>query len=381
MKKLTILSKENVFGGYIQSGIAELVDCLAVSLSDFYQVSIVCFGHEHSLAGKFNQFTKSSLTKKTRALKVDYYFVGLGQWDKSFEIVEQIKPDILHIMSAPKDIEKLFSRPERVIFTFSNPKILIDCESSLEKYDAISAISNTWLEEALQLPRIGEILKKKGAMNIDNALLTEVFSPEKGFLLPHSYSATNLQGKEICKKKLQTIYGIPQDKIIFVTGSLRMGVSMKKIIELLPTIKAVNGFLLIATRTTAEEENYLKKLTQKDCALYLGSMINLVRLPVLLSGADFYIQPNNTTQGSFVAMAASQYGTVPIVSLDNPELLDKFNNSNAIIIENEDYESAIYSTIASPMRLMRGPDRKIMGMTTTCSWKEQKQLYIDLYNK
>ena len=80
-------------------------------------------------------------------------------------------------------------------------------------------------------------------------------------------------------------------------------------------------------------------------------------------------------------MAASRYGTVPIVDLNNPDLADKFDESNAIIVYDGDYETAIYSAVAAPMRMRRGPDRKITGMTTTCEWKNQKQLYINLYEK
>jgi hypothetical protein len=44
MKKLTILSKESVFGGYLASNLGELADSLAVSLTSNYNVSLVCIG-------------------------------------------------------------------------------------------------------------------------------------------------------------------------------------------------------------------------------------------------------------------------------------------------------------------------------------------------
>lgn len=381
MKKLTFLTKESVFGGYIQTCIAELVDCLAVSLSDNYSVSIVCYGCQHSLAERFNAFRKRALFQKTRLMKVDYYFIEPDHWEQAFLVVENIQPDIVHILSAPEDIDNLITRPKQVLFTFSKAEKLINTEEFLKQYDAISSTSNPVLETAKQIEGVKDILEEKGAVSINNGLLTDFFTPEKGILLIKSYSAQNLSGKESCKHYLEKTYGIPTDCPIFVTGNLRRGASIKKIIDIIPTIQAIGGFLIIATKTTPEEEIILKQFKIKDRVLYLGSTINFVKLPMLLAGSDFYIQPDDITLGSFTAMAASQYGTVPIVSLKNPELADKFDDSNAIIVYNEDYESAIYSAVARPMRLMRGPDRKVTGMMRTCSWNEQKQLYIDLYEK
>ena len=42
LKKLTFISLESVFSGVIQSGMAEMIDSLANSLSNEYQVSILC---------------------------------------------------------------------------------------------------------------------------------------------------------------------------------------------------------------------------------------------------------------------------------------------------------------------------------------------------
>jgi hypothetical protein len=42
MKKLVMFSEESVFSGIVKTSIAELVDGLAVSLAEEYQVNVIC---------------------------------------------------------------------------------------------------------------------------------------------------------------------------------------------------------------------------------------------------------------------------------------------------------------------------------------------------
>ena len=75
MKKLVFLSEESIFGGYIQSGLAELVDCLATSLTDIYEVNIVCRGVEASFSSKLAKLQRKNNLSKFCLFKVNYYFL------------------------------------------------------------------------------------------------------------------------------------------------------------------------------------------------------------------------------------------------------------------------------------------------------------------
>ena len=382
MKQLVFLSKESVFGGYLKSNICELVDSLGATLNSSYKVSIICLGNIHSFAGKINKLQRGDSLHKTRFVKMDYYFLEPDNWNESFNIIENLKPDILHITSDVQDIFKVISRPERVIYTFDNLDVLEGQEEALLQYDAITATSNTLLELALSKNnRVSEILITKGAVGINNGLLVDFFSPEKGLFLPKTYNSVDQSGKEICKKKLQKTYGIPEGACIYLTGTLPQNISLESIIKIIPTIKETGGYLIIATRARTDEESYLRSLKLSDHVIYLGDSLNIARLPTLVAGADYFIQPDDPSLGSFVPLASCHYGTIPIVSLNNLGLVDIFNDSNAIIVENGDFESAIYKANNVYGRKTLRMTTRTTGMEEQHDWKIRKNQYVQIYEQ
>ena len=317
MKKMTILSKESVFGGYLASNLGELADSLAVSLTSNYNVSLVCIGAQRSFFQKLLSLQKSAKTSKLRFAKIDYYFVEKQNWESSFDIIEQIKPDILHVMSEVEDIERLTHRPEKIIYSFDSIEAIKDKQEYLSQYDSVVATSPSLLDLALQDENLAQILLEKKAVGINNGMLANFFSPENKLFLRQTYSLDDLTGKRVCKDEVTDFYGIPRNSCLFVTGSLTQGTSIKNIINLIPYIKSNNGHLIVATRVPYDEERALLNMNAHDGVSYLGNSMNPARLPWLVAGADYFIQPNNPRMGSFAASAAVQYGAIPILDLNN----------------------------------------------------------------
>ena len=385
MKKLAILSKESVFGGYLVSNLGELADSLAVSLTSNYEVSLICVGTQFSFSQKLLKLQNILSAPRVRFAKINYYFLDLNDWDKRFEMVQKINPDILHIMSDVEDITKLKSRPQKVVFTFDSLSAIQGKEEILNLYDSITATSPSLLELAEQNEQIAEILVQKKAFGINNGMLMNFFTPEKGLLLPSAYSLKDLSGKLICKKKLANFYGISEQACIFLTGSLTQGTDLQNIIDLIPYIKENGGCLIIATRVPHGQEMKLNKMNVHDGVVYLGDSVNPAKFLQLISGADYYIQPSNPKMGSFAALAAEQYGTVPILDLNNIGLRDTFDENNSIIIQNENLQEAIDLAlmIYNSSSLARGRNKEslIPGLSTDMDWRARKQTFINIYEE
>jgi hypothetical protein len=92
MKKLTMISKESVFSGYVKCGMAELADTLANSLAENYNVNlIVANGGSRMpiIAGGLKKYSEGIST--IRFAKVNYYIIDLNVWEeKSIEIANSL---------------------------------------------------------------------------------------------------------------------------------------------------------------------------------------------------------------------------------------------------------------------------------------------------
>jgi hypothetical protein len=56
MKKIVFFSEESIFSGNIKCGIAEVVDSLAHSLTELYEVTIICKEGNSNSAKKATDF-------------------------------------------------------------------------------------------------------------------------------------------------------------------------------------------------------------------------------------------------------------------------------------------------------------------------------------
>lgn len=381
MKHLVFLSRESVFGGQIQSNLAELVDCLAFSLTNQYKVSIICENYPVSFANKLIKLKGFGRVSKLRFMKVNYYFIDNKFWEeKSIPLVQKLKPDILHVLTKPEDILKLAIKPEKTVFTFDSIETILGQEEALKYYDAITATSESLLNSIYENePLIASILSEKKARGVSNGLLTEFFSPEKGLLLQKPYSLSDMSGKKIARESLLKLYSIPKEACIFVTGSLRPCVDMSKIAEIVPYLEEINSYLIVATQADLKSQKIFTSQKAFNRVIHLGGRLGVVGMPSLLAGSDYFIQPEVSDLGNFVPLAANQYGTTPILSLNNYSLQDDFSMRNAIIVEDgnlKDTVCAVAERFHSGIGMMSYTEA---GMRQQKAWKDKKNNFIELY--
>lgn len=384
MKKLVILSHESIFSGYVLSGVAELVDSLANSLSKDYDVSIICYDGNGILSSLANNIRKTDNgVRKCRFSAVTYYMLKPDMWwEKVPGIVEQIRPDILHNFADPGMLRTLHSRPHRTIYTIDHAKFVINTAEFLLDYDSVTTVSKNYANEILNAgDNLSKILTEVDFHGITNGILTPVFAPEKGLLIPAKYTADDQIGKQACKERLLQTYGITGNPYLcLMMCRLVRDKGLDDIFNTIETIRDSGGILVVVGKGDAVYERQLMKLRRADGVVYVGRWASPIQAAPLAAGADFYICPSITEPCGLMPMTASRYGAIPIVT-QNGGLADNFNYDNAIIIN----ENGVSDAIVRASELYNNKEalaakRKIC-MEQDFSWKTRKAGYIELYEK
>lgn len=383
MKKLVMLSHESVFSGNVKSGMAEMVDSLANSLSQQYAVTIVCInGHGTFARAAANLRTIKSGVQTCRFSAVDYYMLDRVMWPNYVaDIVNELKPDILHNFAEPELLGKMATRPQKAIYTFDHVDYVRGKEQYLVEYDSVTTVSKNYSNEVLYVrDTLAQTLSTLDFHGVTNGILTAAFAPEKGLLIPAKYTSNEQSGKELCKKRLLQTYGIQGNPYVcLMMCRLVKEKGLDDVFAAVSTIKESGGVLIIVGKGDAEYEKQLESFKHSDGLIYVGRWASPVQAAPLTAGADFYLCPSDSEPCGLMPMTASRYGAVPIVS-QNGGLTDNFNNTNAIVIENGlvdaiERAAALYSDSEALTAM-----RKIC-MEKDFSWNTRKQGYIDLYEK
>lgn len=383
MKKLLMLSKESIYSGYVKCGMAELADSLANSLSENYEVFlIVANGHS-----RFPIITGPAIEVEPGVLnikfaKVNYYIVDEELWpEKPAELINQIQPDIFHNLDDPSIIDLITCDIPKTICTFDSIEFASNNSNYFNKYDNVTTNSKAIASSILrQRSPLASSLNPSTFTGIAPGILTEFFTPEKGLLIPASYGADNLLGKQFCKQRLIDAYGLSKNPFICLTMCrLIKEKGLDAIIENIPLIKEKGGILIVVGKGDPYYEKQLSKIRQKDGLIYVPSWASYLQMPPFLAGADFYLQPSLIENGGLMPLTAMSYGTIPIVTL-NGGLLDNFNQDNAIIV---DEYNGLPDAINRASELYNNKEdfreKRRFCMQQDISWNSRKTDYINLY--
>lgn len=381
MKKLVIFSEESIFSGLVKCGIAEVVDSLGNSLSQQYDVNIICLdgkGSAGRAAATFQVIAEG--VSKARFLQVNYYLIEKEYWPyKAIEIIDLIQPDIFHNFYEPDIITKVKNKPKRSVYTFDDISFLFGKEQLLEQYDFITTFSKGYAEEIMKYDNsVSKKLQDLKFIKISVGISDDLFTPQKGLFLPAPYDYNNQDNKEISKKRFLEKKGIQDNPCIFlVMCRLIKEKGIDQIIESIPFFKQNNSILVIIGTGDAIYEEELSKYTLEDGVLFIKNKAQIAQIPSLIAGADFYLQPSLMETGGLMPMTASLYGAIPIVS-QNGGLSDNFNVNNAIIVN-----SKLTDSLNQAINLYNNSDllkeKRKIAMSQDFSWKKRKKNFIDLY--
>lgn len=362
MKKLCIVSEESLLGGGRKSGIAELSDSLAYTMSREYDVAVVTIYGEGGFA-KHVPVTYEWLPgiHRTRMFGIEYYLVAADRWQElaGFAIADA-RATIVHNLAAPD----LNFTAVRSVYTIDDARLITD-PAKLAKYDVITTVSQTYAQNILtDYPQLAAFLQTKPFYGITNGILTEFFDPSVGHLIKAHFTADDLAGKRLCKEALCETYGIPKDRWIAVMLCRMVedkGVS--SVIDEIDHITACGGIVILAGPNL------------HTSAVSLASFPHPAQCLQLLAGADYFLSPSRYEPCGLMPMTAARYGCVPIVTQVGG-LCDNFCDENAIIVTDtlsKAVEQAATIFYEGDTKLIKG------AMSSDFSWDTRKKPYLDIY--
>lgn len=360
MKTLCIVSEESVLGGVRNSGIAELSDSLAYTFSRSYNTNVVTIDG-HGFAEQIPEtFEWRPGIRKSRMFGINYYLVEPARWyELAGFAVGDTQPDVVHNLGDPA----LGLTAPRMVYTIDDARMITDLQA-LSKYQVITTVSKTYAKEILSEPTdLAAYLKAVPFFGITNGILSELFDPSLGHLIPAKFSADSLEGKKICKKALCDAYSIAEDKWIAVMlCRMTEDKGVPDVLNAMPKLIELGGVAIMAGP---------------------GGDVNIPGFPhpaqclQLLAGADFYLSPSRYEPCGLMPMTAARYGCVPIVT-EVGGLKDNFTNENAIIVKGslenalEEAASIYYANDTSKIKAC---------MTSDFSWKSRKEEYERIYEE
>ncbi len=265
--------------------------------------------------------------------------------------------------------------------------------------DVLTTVSPTYAREILT-PQFGCGLDGVLSMRADdlvsvlNGIDAEVWNPQSDPHLPAAFSASNLKGKQACRRELLRRCGLGEDFEGPVFAMICRFTQQKGIEVLLETsdfFTSGDTRLIILGSGTAEYERQLAEFADahRD-SVYLGRKHDEELSHLIEAGSDFFLMPSIFEPCGLNQMYSQRYGTVPVVSrvgglVDTVVDIDKSPGKGTGIhfLPNDpaDFRRALERAVA-----LFG-DRKAMlevirrGMKKDFSWQTAVRGYEALYRK
>ena len=339
MKNLTFYTDESVIGGHIETGVAEAVDSLAVSLAHDYNVTVVTSQGEHPMPiqnGKIFGVTYVSTERPAKAIDIS-------------------NPDIFHNWGDPAILSQLSRKPQKTVYTIDKAGTVR--WNQLCGYDAITTVSEAYAEEIRS--------DYPWVIGITNGILTEVLNPATGLLLSAKYDFQNISGKKACKKRVCQDYGLDSRRPLFLyMGRMTYEKGADIALECAEQIVRYGGQCLYIGTGSVDRNNL------PDRCVRIRQMLHPVKCLNILAGSDFLLYPSREEPCGLMPMTACRYGTIPAVTLTGG-LKDNMDDAIAVIIH-DNINNAIEKCFVSPPK----PET---GMKRDFSWKTRKAGYQEVY--
>lgn len=186
----------------------------------------------------------------------------------------------------------------------------------------ITTVSPTYAAE-IQRPEFGcgldhTIRQRSGDLvGIANGIDTDAWNPRTDTRLPSNYSFRNLDGKRVCRTRLQESFGLEVRDDVAIYGFVARLYEQKGIDLLLPvaskllTEQPVQIVILGAGDPGLEDAcNKLMRHFPESCGVKLGYNDALSHL--IYAGSDFFLMPSRFEPCGLSQMYAMNYGTPPV---------------------------------------------------------------------
>ncbi len=225
-----------------------------------------------------------------------------------------------------------------------------------------------------------------------NGLDGKLWSPAQDRTLPQTFSAENLSGKAVCKKRLQEELGLQEASdtaIVAMVTRLDTQKGIELVLESWEKILSRNLQLVILGTGNPDYQRRLAEAAD----FYPGQAKVLLRFDDaqsrrIYAGSDLFLMPSRYEPCGLGQLIALRYGCVPLVhatggladTIIDPQIAPE--TANGFVFEEYQHAS-----------LLQGLDRaletygepplwqkiRLQGMTQDMSWHQAAAQYLDLY--
>jgi starch synthase len=190
--------------------------------------------------------------------------------------------------------------------------------------DLVNTVSETYAKEIAQ-PELGcrldgllRHLESQGRLRgILNGIDPEIFDPKTDTSIPMRYSADNLEGKKLCKSRLQELCNWPPDTNIPVLGVVSRLSEQKGLDLLADVIEEADDlqvqFVVLGTGDLGLEDRLTRISEQQPNKLAFFCGYNSHLAQTVYAGSDIFCMPSRFEPCGLGQMIAMRYGTVPLV--------------------------------------------------------------------
>jgi len=233
--------------------------------------------------------------------------------------------------------------------------------------------------------------RKRELFGVINGVDYSEWDPSADALIPAVYSASNMGGKELCKKALLKAFGLKaggKTPVVGMVGRLTGQKGIDLLIRALPELMKLDMSLVIVGKGDKKIEARLRRA----CAKYEGrvglkiafdnSLAHLIE-----AGSDIFLMPSRFEPCGLNQIYSQRYGTIPVVratgGLDDT-VRDFHNEKTPTGFKFKRYSSsALTGAVAAALKVFK--DKKAWSelqknaMHEDFSWSRSANRYLELY--
>jgi starch synthase len=195
-------------------------------------------------------------------------------------------------------------------------------KAGLKFADRVTTVSPTYAREIATAEfgvGLEGVIRGRGAdvSGILNGIDARVWDPATDSALPQGYSATQLQGKAVCKVALQQHFGLaaePQTPLLGVVSRLTSQKGLDLVLSVLPEVIRMGGQLVVQGTGEPSLEAAFRMAAGAHPGR-VGVLLGYDEIGAhrLIAGADMILVPSRFEPCGLTQMYGLRYGTIPIV--------------------------------------------------------------------
>ena len=271
-------------------------------------------------------------------------------------------------------------------------------KSGIVYADAVTTVSPTYAGE-IQLPASGMGMegilarKKDSLFGILNGVDYDIWNPEKDRHIARKYSAGNMSGKPLCKKRILEEMNLDpslEKRPLFgMVSRLDKQKGLDMLMEILDEVIALDtGLIILGSGDRYIEGAMIDAANRHKGRIGIGTGFNDPLAHKIIAGADIFLIPSRYEPCGLTQMYALKYGTVPLVRAtgglnDTVFQYDpdtgtgngfKFPSATPEeLLKSIQQATALYTNSAEWKKLISN------GMKEDFSWQKSAERYIEIY--